>query len=171
MMTAMTPSLNASSRFVSMRRTLVGLHGQRRRELDLFETDHRADIVDARHLHQAIGEEVAERLEVVGDDLEQIVVLAGDAVALEDLREGADLGFDLANAAEVVAADADAHVSGHAEANRFRSDVGAVAANDAALLERSDAAKRLGRREPDSAGQVDVGDPALVLDDVENLVV
>ena len=57
------------------------------------------------------------------------------------------------------------------EADRFGRDVGAVAANDAALLERADAAKRLRRRQPDARRQVDVGNPALVLDDVENLVV
>jgi hypothetical protein len=44
-------------------------------------------------------------------------------------------------------------------------------ANDAALLERADAAKALRCRQLDSRGEVDVGDPAFVLDDVENLVV
>ena len=107
----------------------------------------------------------------MGDDLEQVVVLARDAVALEDLREGADLGLDLAHAAEVVAADADADVRGHGEADRLGRDVGAVAADDAALLERADAAKALRRREMDARGEVDVGDPAFGLDDFENLAV
>ena len=39
---------------------------QGRCQLDLLEADHRADVVDSRHLHQAVGEEVAERLEVRG---------------------------------------------------------------------------------------------------------
>jgi hypothetical protein len=107
----------------------------------------------------------------VGDDLEQIVVLARDAVALEDLREGADLGLDLADAPEVVAADADADVRRDGVADLLGRDIGAVAADDATLLERADAAKALRRRQVDPGREVDVRDPAVGLDGFQNLAV
>ena len=44
---------------------------------------------------------VLRRLQVVGHDLEQVVVVARDRVALEDLRIVADLRLDLADPAEL----------------------------------------------------------------------
>jgi len=79
--------------------------------------------------------------------------------------------LDVANAAEVVAADADAHVRGDAEAERLRVDLGAVAAQHVAFLERADPAKALRRREMNARRQVDVRDPAVALQRFENLAI
>ena len=50
-------------------------------------------------------------------------------------------------------------------------DLGAVAADHAALLERAHAPEALRRRQVDAGREVDVGDPAVGLDRFKNLAV
>ena len=74
----------------------------------------------------------------------QVVVVARDRVAFEDLRKVADAGLDVAHPAELAAVDVEADVGHHAQAQRLGLHLGAVAADDAAFLERRTRRKHCG---------------------------
>src|SRR5919198_335881 len=117
--------------------------------------------------HEAV-DDLLEVLDVAHRRLHEEAVLAGDAMALDDLgrlaRELGDLG-DLARRR----ADADHH--GERIAERPRVDPGVVADDRAVALEPLDALGDGGRREADAAAGLGEAEPAVVLELLEDSTV
>src|SRR5579864_672574 len=105
------------------------------RMLDLVQAEMRVDRNDAGQVQQRLLEEPLILLGVGADDLHEIVMVAGDQVAIEYLRLALDRRFEVEQCLLVMLAQA--HLGKHddAEAQRLAIELETLAANDSGILE------------------------------------
>ena len=100
---------------------------------------------------------------VAGDKAEDEVAAAADHVALAQFGPVGDRGFELGEHAGGLALQADQGEEGDRPADERGLEDGAVAADDALLLEAADAAQAGRGGNADAAGELDIGHAAVRL--------
>jgi len=85
-------------------------------------------------VQQAIGQEARQLLEVAGHSLERVIEIARDRVALDDLRETANLALQFALARGLLAVDRQAHERHHSVAQRLRIEQRGIADGSARIV-------------------------------------
>ncbi|KAF1853762.1 hypothetical protein Lal_00007019 [Lupinus albus] len=136
---------------------------------DLSGADHGTQPGHAGDLHQTVGEEVRQALEILRDHLEQVIEVARDGVALDDFRKGLDHLFHRAHLLELRPVQRQRDEGRDIESDLGRCHQGGIAADHALLLQRTHAPHALRRREVDALGQVDVADLAVGLQQFQDL--
>jgi len=130
----------------------AGAQRQRPRRDDVLHHERRLEPADARDVRERAVVELLEGGEVAAHDPQQVVGVAEQALCLEDLRH-----LD--------------HRRLEAEAEQLQIDLGVIAGDDAAGLQRAQPAVRRGRAEVDPLGELGDGEPAIQLEFGKNLLV
>ncbi len=121
-------------------------------------------ILDARHLQQDIEGEAAIGLQVAGEDMQEIIHLAGHDIAADDLGMAQHRLAERLVEAVLVALQADLDEGLDAEAQMLAVEPGDIAADGAAGFELLGAAEARRGGEADALGEIDIGDPAFFLE-------
>src|SRR5688572_17086807 len=107
--------------------------------LDFFDDDARAGAVNAGHLHQTLEEELLQLLVAGHDDLQEIVELARQEMALEDLAHGFDAVREPADRIGAVMGEHDVHEAQEVEPHGFTVNDCSVTPDDTAAFQLSEA--------------------------------
>src|SRR6185369_3336032 len=119
-----------------------------------------------------VEQQVLVGVHVADDDLQLVVrLLAGDQQAFEDFRNFRNAGFQIGEAFRRVLVHRDADQRHQRQAELFGIEQGAVAGDQARLLQRPYPTQAGGGRKTDTVSQFLVADPSILLQDRKNLPV
>ena len=90
-------------------------------------------------------------------------------MAFDYVRLGTDAGVERIRFLIRLLVQGDLHERGHGQPDGSLVDEGGIAADDALPFEIAHAAQARGLRQPDAGRQFDVGKPAIVLEELEDL--
>ena len=129
------------------------------------------DVGDAGDRREFLHQQVFQLLAIADDDLEQVVVFAGDVVAFEHVGELADAVAEDVDVFAGVALEADVDKTEQVKAELFAVEQRSVALDEACLFQAAQAGVDGGGREVQAAGQLGVGDAALLLEGIKNCTI
>lgn len=127
---------------------------------------------DARNAGDAVQQQFLVAVHVAHHSLELVVgILAGDEQAFDDFRDVLDFLLEVLETFRGVAVHGNVDQGHQAQAQLAGVQQGAVAEDQAGLLQRLDPAQAGGGREANTLGQVLVADAAIFLQELEDLAV
>ena len=136
--------------------------------LDHLQRQAGFDILHPGHLQEDIEGETPIGFEIAGEDVEQVIHLAGHNIAADNLGMAQHRLAESLVVAVLMPLQADLDEGLDAEAEALAVEPGDIAADGAAGLELLGAAQARGGGEADPRGEIDIGDPAVALEYAED---
>ncbi len=141
---------------------------QRAASLHLAQREAGVHILHIGQVDQHLARELAEGVEVAAHHLQLKGACAADVVAADDFGNLADRLFQRMQHVAAVAVGVQPHKGQHAQAHFLAVDLGTVAGDEAAFLQRLHAAPAGGCTQAHAVGEFGVAESAIVLQFVQD---